>query len=848
MRKKFLLWGCRILTAVFALFLLFDGIAEVPAAMAESAVLYADSFDADVDGLPEGWSFQANSFSKTASVSDGKLTIDGTRSTAKPTSALLPVASVSDVAVELDLRIADSKNGDCWAGIVLRISENSSLRVKFKSDASRSGIIIEILRSNGLVMETVKSASADAFAPDREYRVRVAILGQKLVIFLDGTLVTLAEGIKETVKTGQIAFCALGCKMQADNVNVSAVTGGEEFEDVSGLNSPVYEDSSISVTPTLAVPVYDVRKVTELAQGQLIEISVGQKNTVLNENGEKSGTVGAVISAMKRRFVPVFVPTDRQAAADLAEYLNARNISDAFVKGSDREVVSFMRQSCPQIGGILDATARTLAEEKDWLAVCGDANGAGAKIVVLSSESATKAAVAWLQKRLMTVWSTGNGEEILLSVLHGVNGVLTEDVNGFSSALEWLKEDKNAMVRPPLVIGHRGLPSVHTENSISGAVAAAKKGADAIELDIYLTTDKRLVILHDGTLDRTTTGKGTAEYMSLPQIREYTLVNGEQIPVLEDFFEALADYDTMFFIEIKTTKSEGIDVLKSVIEKYNMQSRSVMISFYADQLKVCREKMPESSLGYLLSYTAGDVTEQLNRYLSIVRPINATLNPSYGDLSKEFICGAAMRGVTVWPWTYQKQAAFKSHFAAGYYGLTTDNCDWASGYGIRLDAENQEVGAESSSARSLLGTMTAKDGRKVSVTCGYRVLSGENSLNKTEDGKIYGKLGDTVRVVLTYQFSVEGLSYTLYSDPVTVTVKALPPEETDPPIEDSSSDSSDSSTGSESSSDSSVETESSVDISGEESDKSGGCGSMALTGSVFAAAIAICAVLRKKSR
>ena len=60
----------------------------------------------------------------------------------------------------------------------------------------------------------------------------------------------------------------------------------------------------------------------------------------------------------------------------------------------------------------------------------------------------------------------------------------------------------------PILIGHRGYPAKFPENTLAAFEGAIQAGCDMIELDVTLTRDRRVVVIHDDTLNRTTTGKG----------------------------------------------------------------------------------------------------------------------------------------------------------------------------------------------------------------------------------------------------------------------------------------------------------------------------------------------------
>ena len=71
----------------------------------------------------------------------------------------------------------------------------------------------------------------------------------------------------------------------------------------------------------------------------------------------------------------------------------------------------------------------------------------------------------------------------------------------------------------PLLIGHRGYPARYPENTLASFEGAMQAGCDMIELDVTLTKDRKVVVIHDDTLDRTTTGKGPVRGHALAEIK-----------------------------------------------------------------------------------------------------------------------------------------------------------------------------------------------------------------------------------------------------------------------------------------------------------------------------------------
>src|SRR6202050_1806958 len=84
------------------------------------------------------------------------------------------------------------------------------------------------------------------------------------------------------------------------------------------------------------------------------------------------------------------------------------------------------------------------------------------------------------------------------------------------------------------VISHRGEHLSHPENTLAAFQAAIDAGADFFELDVRTTSDGRLVLMHDRTVDRTTNGKGAGREMPFDQIRALDSGGGTKPPTLEE--------------------------------------------------------------------------------------------------------------------------------------------------------------------------------------------------------------------------------------------------------------------------------------------------------------------------
>lgn len=144
--------------------------------------------------------------------------------------------------------------------------------------------------------------------------------------------------------------------------------------------------------------------------------------------------------------------------------------------------------------------------------------------------------------------------------------ILTLIVLGFSMGVVWsqrnVKEIKkdllNSASNTVLVASHRATHNNFPENSIPAIKESIRLGVDILEIDVKVTTDGIPVLMHDGTINRTTTGKGKLEEMSFEQLNQFFLVEkgvttNYKIPTLEETL-LLAKGHILVDLDLKTDK------------------------------------------------------------------------------------------------------------------------------------------------------------------------------------------------------------------------------------------------------------------------------------------------------
>jgi glycerophosphoryl diester phosphodiesterase len=211
------------------------------------------------------------------------------------------------------------------------------------------------------------------------------------------------------------------------------------------------------------------------------------------------------------------------------------------------------------------------------------------------------------------------------------------------------------------VTGHRGSPSSHPENSLAGFGAAFAAGADAVEMDLRVTADSQVIILHDETFARTAGHAGRPWEMKLREIQELKLSNGEQVPTLA---AALENLKGGAILELKDREA-ALPACETV-RKMGLVDRVVFSCFHGPWLLDIRMKYPGARLAFICD----------DRKIDSAR-IASSLKAEAVHLSRRAATGKAVRnahgsGLEVHVWTVNSAWHARKFVRMGADGLITD--------------------------------------------------------------------------------------------------------------------------------------------------------------------------------
>ncbi|WP_020579469.1 glycerophosphodiester phosphodiesterase [Actinopolymorpha alba] len=211
------------------------------------------------------------------------------------------------------------------------------------------------------------------------------------------------------------------------------------------------------------------------------------------------------------------------------------------------------------------------------------------------------------------------------------------------------------------LVGHRGAMGLEPENTLRSFRRAVEEGADAIELDLRLSADGQLVILHDSDVERTTDGKGKVAEMTLAEIKALDAGEGESIPTFDEVLDSVA-----LPIQAEIKAPDAARAALDTIRDRGLFDRITVTSFSADIIRATIEYLPEVRTG-LISSRARRESVDLAREMGV--PL---LCLGLAELDAEFVelCRQERLEVIGWPANDENQLVHALRIGAD--GVTSD--------------------------------------------------------------------------------------------------------------------------------------------------------------------------------
>ncbi len=242
------------------------------------------------------------------------------------------------------------------------------------------------------------------------------------------------------------------------------------------------------------------------------------------------------------------------------------------------------------------------------------------------------------------------------------------------------------------VFAHRGASGYAPENTLQAFSLAQEQGADGIELDVQLTKDGQVVVIHDETIDRTSTGKGYVRDYTLEELKKFSFHNhmekykGVKIPTLEEVLKLVKDGKMEVNIELKT----GIfwypcieEKTMNIVKNAGMEERVIYSSFNHYSVQKIRNLDEKAETAYLYMDVILDVEKYAkNNGVCGLHP------PVYHLYMADFLKKYKDSGLKVRVWTVNDEKDMKKFIDEDLEAVITNYPDIA--LLARRQVENEE--------------------------------------------------------------------------------------------------------------------------------------------------------------
>jgi glycerophosphoryl diester phosphodiesterase len=222
-----------------------------------------------------------------------------------------------------------------------------------------------------------------------------------------------------------------------------------------------------------------------------------------------------------------------------------------------------------------------------------------------------------------------------------------------------------------LNIAHRGASGTFPENTLSAFRAAIGAGADMCELDVQLTRDGYVVVIHDDTVERTTDGKGEVAELTLEELKRLDagarfkggVLMGERIPTLDEVFSATSGKCGLN-IELKAGGVE--QQVAQIMQARNAFSDSIVSSFDWEYLKNIQQLHFNIRIALLAEEKPIDLMTK-----AVAMRAHA-INPRWDMVTPDLCKAAHERGLKVYTWTVDADARMRALAECGVDGIMTN--------------------------------------------------------------------------------------------------------------------------------------------------------------------------------
>ena len=216
------------------------------------------------------------------------------------------------------------------------------------------------------------------------------------------------------------------------------------------------------------------------------------------------------------------------------------------------------------------------------------------------------------------------------------------------------------------VIGHRGAAGLEPENTLRSVRRAIELGVDRVEIDVRVSRDERLVIMHDETVDRTTNGHGYVSELTFDELRSLDAGMGEKIPTLEEILKFTMGKAKL---EIELKVPEATEPTIQLIEELNAEKDVIVISFIHELLERVHDLNPNIKTGALFFEVPKDILQRA------LKAHASSIHVYYRNVNSELVKEAHRSGLEVAVWNPNRIEEMREMIDLGVDAIGSDRPD-----------------------------------------------------------------------------------------------------------------------------------------------------------------------------
>lgn len=730
----------------------------------------------------------------------------------------LPDEYSKNYSIECDVSFKNTKEKTRWFGIVFRDQETSNQKypyyqfdIRQNTSASNAIEITNVYGDGQYSYPYISSWDNGGFGnltSNDIVHMKLDIHDRLVSCELStGSYTSSFNAYLPSVSSGGFGFQCSGADVEISNIEINM----DKNTIVSSTADPkdsivnIYDDVIDGLKPHIIGSGLSTDEIYGVGMDVQQYYVKAIDNQLFNLNDELMDlNLNDLLLETKKTYIPNIHIEDLKTLNLINEICSSYAISDFVIWSSNDEILVEARKLMPYARlGYIPTSLNSFETFEEIGSVCRKAGALYANQIMidyklLNKENVCKA--VGLGYSIVANAKNGENYSVIDSALAGCKLILANFTESVQQQVEMIYDPTifNVDEKPSLVVnqthsllsvpyatGHRGSGNTggnvscdYPENTIESFIYAYQSGAYAVEIDIHLTKDNRLAIIHNGSTDDYTDAlhKYTVATTNLEDLQKIPLKTPSgkitydyHIPSYEELLEALnSDFykDKTMVVELKDGKFETGKLAIDIAKKYGWYNRITFITFSASLATMMREYDPAVQVSYLNTVYRTNNEEywsSVNSFLSS----GVGLASQISTVSKEALQESNARGQIYWLWTFNKgdYSSLITQILDGNMAFTTNYVQFFSNNKYKLTFDEtitlQNGESKQLSATSVTYNKTTLEETDVEIiVLSDNAKSDGNTITRTGEGTIYAIIKHKTK----WDFGSSSTNFYIYSD------------------------------------------------------------------------------------